>query len=166
MSDDNRAHILALLKNYRKDSNTIKVYRFELSTFAHVTGDEVIEAMNFASGDGVGGVNGHISDKTAYIAMHYSQKVDSLNSESSKSLAERLWRMEQERARLHFYVSLLEPKQEMVIRLHYFDGKTRVAVCKELGIAPRTYDSYHKEAVDELCRMFGMLKNGGGAKQQ
>ena len=159
MSDKIREHVLTTLKNYRSNLASIEILQFELSMPLRTTGDEVIESMNFAVGDSIGGVKGHISDKTAYIALHYHQKEAALNMEATSDLADLLWRLEQERDRLHLYVSFIAPELAEVIRLHYFEGKSRSEVCKLTGIALRTYDKRHKDAIAELCRMYAMAKS-------
>ena len=63
--------------------------------------------MNFQHSESIGMVTGRISDKTAYIAQHYRQKLEDVNQDSLNQYAADLWRMEQERETLNFYVSLL-----------------------------------------------------------
>ena len=161
-STDNRSAMpLPLLENYRNDTQTIESLRYALDHAARISPEETISAMNFAHSDSIGNVTGHISDKTAYIALHYQQETATVNQESHGKLAAQLWDMEQTRERLHFYVSLLEPRQAEVIRLHYFDGKTRGEICAALGIATRTYDKRRKGGVERLCEMYAMTSELG-----
>ena len=99
---------------------------------------------------------GHISDKTAYIMMRYQDEVDEANEELNGKVAAQLWELEQRQDRLRFYVSLLEPKQEGVIKLHYFEGKSRDEVCEQLDISSSTYDKTRKKGVDRLVEMYEM----------
>ncbi len=154
MSDTIQARVMALLEGYPDTMRKIGVYRYELEYTASVTPDEVIGSMNFTHSDGIGTVTGHISNKTAYIAMHYHEKAEALTEEATGKLAARLWDMEQERDRLHFYVSLLPPRQRKVIRLHYFAGKSRDEVCELLKIASSTYDKNRKKGIELLCGMY------------
>ena len=125
MSNTIQAQVMALLEAYPDTVRKIAVYRYELEHMASVTPNEVIGSMNFTHSDGIGAVTGHISNKTAYIAMHYQEKAAALTEEATGDLAVRLWDMEQKLDRLHFYVSLMPPRQRKVLRLHYFAGKTR-----------------------------------------
>lgn len=154
MSNTTQAQVMALLESYLDTIRKIAVYRYELEHLACVTPDEVIGSMNFTHNDGIGSVTGHISNKTAYIAMHYQEKANELTEDATGKLAAVLWDMEQERDRLHFYVSLLPPRQRKVIRLHYFAGKTREEVCGLLKISSSTYDKNRKKGVELLCGMY------------
>lgn len=112
--------------------------------------------MNFAHGDDGSSSTGHISDKTAYIMMRYQDEMKEANEELNGKVATQLWDLEQKQERLLFYVSLLEPNQEEVIRLHYFEGKSRDAVCEQLDISSSTYDKTRKKGVDRLVEMYEM----------
>ena len=156
-SVDNRSVMpLPLLENYRNDTQTIESLRYALNHAAHVSPDDMIDAINFAHTEGIGTVTGHISDKTAYIALHYQQEADSVNKESNGKLAAQLWDMEQERERLHFYVSLLEPRQETAVRLYYMEGKSREEVAEVLNVAVRTFHKIRKNAIRRLTEMYDL----------
>lgn len=154
MSDVIQKQVLALLEEYPDTIRKIAIYRYELEHTAGVTPDEVISSMNFAHSDGTGTITGHISNKTAYIAMHYQEKAAALTEEATGNLSVRLWDMEQKLDRLHFYASLLPPRQRKVIRLHYFGGKSREEVCEMLRIASSTYDKNRKKGIELLCGMY------------
>ena len=47
-------HVTSLLQNYRTTKRKIEQLRYELEHPTRVTPDEMIEAMNFAKGDGEG----------------------------------------------------------------------------------------------------------------
>lgn len=55
MSSNAKDRVLSLLQNYRVTKRKIEQLRYELEHPAKVSPDEVIEAMNFAKGDGEGG---------------------------------------------------------------------------------------------------------------
>ena len=156
MSDNMQAKVLSMLENYVHDARLITLLRFELDHSFHVSAEDAISAMNFAHGDGGSAPTGHISDKTAYIMMRYQDEVDEANEELNGKVAAQLWELEQRQDRLRFYVSLLEPKQEGVIKLHYFEGKSRDEVCEQLDISSSTYDKTRKKGVDRLVEMYEM----------
>ena len=153
-STSKHANLIELLENYRSDTQTIAILQRALHSFPRASANEVIESMNFTHGEGIGAVTGRISDKTAYIAFHYHQKMDSVNTESYGRYASELWRMEQERERLNFYVSLLEPRQRKVIELYYMQGISRESTASELGVTVRTFHKIRKQAVDRLTEMY------------
>ena len=105
-----------------------------------ITYDEMIENMAFAHMDGIGAAPGYISDKTAYIALHYRQKAADVNRDSASDLVEQLMNLEDKCGRLDILIPILEGGQREVIRLRYIEGLKRLEVCEKIGFAPRTYD--------------------------
>ena len=71
MSSNAKDRVISLLQNYRVTKRKIEQLRYELEHPAKVSPDEVIEAMNFAKGDGEGRPSGSVSNKTLYIAMNF-----------------------------------------------------------------------------------------------
>ena len=136
-STSKQVNPIELLENYRSDTQTIAILQHALESVPRASANEVIESMNFAHGEGIGTVTGRISDKTAYIAFHYQQKTDSINTGSYGRYVSQLWRMEQEREHLNFYVSLLEPRQRKVIELYYMQGISRESTASELSNLPQ-----------------------------
>lgn len=62
--------------------------------------------------------------------------------------------LEQEQARLEYYPSLLEKRQELVIRLAYFEGLPWDEVAKAIGVAVRTVHKIKNQALDQLAGMY------------
>lgn len=62
--------------------------------------------------------------------------------------------LEWEVDRLETYVRLLPPRQEVLLRRHYFDGVTWSALCAELGLSPKTIRKLRREAVETLVNMY------------
>ena len=54
MNHNAKDQVLSLLQNYRATKRKIEQLRYELEHPTRVTPDEMIEAMNFAKGDGEG----------------------------------------------------------------------------------------------------------------
>ena len=73
--------------------------------------------------------------------------------------------LEDKCGRLDILVPILKGKQYEVIHLRYIKGLKRSEVCAEIGFAPRTYDKYHREAIDRLCelyeKIYGRRERGG-----
>lgn len=153
-TNNKEAMPLLLLENYQEDTRKIEILRFEIKVSSDISDEEIITAMNYEHGDGVGGITGHISDKTAYIALHYRQKAETLSKESTSKLASKLWEMEQERRRLLHYVSQLSPRQRDVIERVYIERQPKEMIAESLGIAIRTLDKIRKSAEDELVRLY------------
>ena len=101
-------HVTSLLQNYRTNKRKIEQLRYELEHPARVSPDEMIEAMNFAKGDGEGRSSGSVSNKTLYIAMNFQSAADEANVALTHDLVSHLVPLEQEINRLEHYVVLLE----------------------------------------------------------
>ena len=64
--------IANLLYGYHKRARKIALLRYELNCLEQVTHDELIEAMSYAHQDGIGRDRCHVSNKTPYIALNYT----------------------------------------------------------------------------------------------
>ncbi len=149
-----RENIVNLLENYPTMQRQIALLRYELEHPAHITPNELIGAMSFAKGDGLGTSSGHISDKTLYIAMNYQQKAELLNCEAINEVSKRLMELEQTIDRLHYYLSLLEEKKQTVLRLYYIEHKPWEAVCQEMTASSKTIRRLRETAINELTNMY------------
>lgn len=156
MNIETKTYVISLLESYQKREKQIELLHYELSHPAHISANEMIEALAFAHGDGNGGGHpgGHASDKTLYIALNYQDRADQMNNSASKEAVERLVTLEQEQERLKYYVSLLEERQAYVIKLTYFEGCTQEDVAAKMGLAKRTIQLLKAQAIDELVTMY------------
>lgn len=154
MNTETRKHVVDLLDTYRKRARQIAVLRYELSNPAKITEEEMIDTLQFAHPEGSGGTDGRVSDKTPYIALGYRDQAERLNCEAVSEIASELLRLEQEQARLEYYISLLEPRQERVLRMTCFEGSAQETVAKELGITLRRVQDIKAQAINELAEMY------------
>lgn len=156
MNDDMRSYVLNLLETCQERERKIALLHYELEHPAHASETEMISAMALGRGVGSGGghVEGHISDKTLYIALNYQSKVDKLNTDTKEEIVVQLVELEQERKRLEYYVSLLEKRQNMVISLAYFEGLPWDEVAKAVDVAVRTVHKIKNQALDQLAGMY------------
>ena len=145
----NNTKVITLLQNYRATKRKIEQLRYELEHPARVTPDEMIEAMNFAKGDGEGRPSGSASNKTLYIAMNFQSAADEANAALTHDLVSRLVPLEQD-------VALLEPRQAEVIRLAYFEGHTWQQISAKTQITTRTLYKIRNQAVEELAEMYAL----------
>ena len=90
MSNLSTNYVMTLLQNYRASKRKIEQLRYELEHPARVSPDEMIEAMNFAKGDGEGRPSGSVSNKTLYIAMNFQSAADEANAALTHDLVSRL----------------------------------------------------------------------------
>lgn len=162
MSDGTRAYVIELLESSRTRMQEIALLHFELEHPARVSRDEVIGAMSFGHGEGVVRSSGHISNKTLYIALNYQDSADRMNSDATEGIVERLVDLEHEQERLDYYISLLDDKQETVIRQFYFEGHTWGEIAKELHVVTRTVHKIKNRALDRLAGMYTVVETSAG----
>lgn len=156
MNDDMKSYVVSLLETCQERKRKIALLHYELDHPAHTSESEMIGAMALGHGVGSGGghVEGHISDKTLYIALNYQSKVDKLNADTKEEIVVQLVELEQEQKRLEYYASLLEKRQNMVISLAYFEGLPWDEVAKAVGVAVRTVHKIKNQALDQLAGMY------------
>lgn len=151
---ETRTYVVGLLESYQKRSKQIELLHYELSHPAHVSEQEMIEALAYTHSDGQGHPGGHASDKTLYIALNYQNQADSMNGDTIDEVAKQLVTLEREQERLKYYVSLLNERQKKVIQLFYFNGMTQDEVADKLEVTVRYIHSIKAKAINELVSMY------------
>lgn len=161
MNDNIRSRVYELLSNYQDDTSKMNALRYELDHLIPVSGDEMIDSMNYGhgEGDGTGIAKGHISDKTAFIAMNYQKLASEANSDAIKELANTLFDMEQERDRLLHYISTLNARDGAVIRMTYIEPVTRTEIADYLKVSTKTVSTLRREAVNRLCKLYEFVES-------
>lgn len=154
MNANMKEYVMNLLDGYHRRAREIALLRYELAHPVRVTDQEMIGAMNFARQTGTGHPEGHISDKTFYIALNYQEQASRLNDETTGELSARLIALEREQARLEYYMSLLEPRQAQILRGIYIEKKPRETVAEEQGLSVRRLQEVKALAVDNLTEMY------------
>ena len=153
MNNDMRSYVINLLKTYQERKRKIALLHYELEHPARTSEAEMISAM--ALGHGAGGsshTEGHISDKTLYIALNYQSKVDKLNADTKEEIVVHLVELEQKR--LDYYISLLESSQAEVIHLSYFERLSQEKVAESLDLSIRTVQTLKAKALKTLTGMY------------
>lgn len=155
MNTEMKNHVIKLLDSYPERARKIALLRYELAHPAQITGDELIEAMNYARPEGQGHPSGHISNRTLYIALNYQERAERLNDETFGDISARLAEMEREQSRLEYYMSLLDRRQELVLRRTCFEKVPQEKVAKELEVSVRRIQDIKAQAIDALAEMYG-----------
>lgn len=160
MNDDMKSYVVNLLETCQERRRKIALLHYELEHPAHTSEAEMISAMALGHGAGSNGghAEGHISDKTLYIALNYRSKVDKLNADTKEEIVVQLVELEQEQKRLEYYVSLLEKRQRTLIQAIYFDECSLDEVAERLGIASRTVRTVKRAALEQLISMYEYVK--------
>ena len=77
------AHVTDLLKSFRQREQRIELLRYELLHHANVSGDELIDNLNFSTEDTAPNASGNIF----YIMLNYQKFADRLNTETVNEIA-------------------------------------------------------------------------------
>ena len=161
MNSDTKSYVVNLLETYQERKRKIAMLHYELEHPAHTSEAEMISAMALGHGAGRSDshIEGHISDKTLYIALNYQSKVAKMNADTKEEIVVQLVEMEHEQKRLEYYVSLLAYRQAEVIKLTFFERCSQNDVARKLAIVPRTVRRIKEEAVDKLVEMYSFAEN-------
>ena len=158
MYDRRKETVSSLLSSYHKRAQKISLLRYELSHPSHITGEEMIKAMSYAHPEDTRHIKGHTTNKTPYIALNYQEQAEQMNKETIGQISGQLMQLERKQARLEYYVSLLEPRQEQVLRRTCFERVPQEKVAEELGVSVRRGQDIKAQAIDELAEMYGFTE--------
>ena len=161
MDKDMRAYVVNLLETCQERRRKIALLHYELEHPAHTSEAEMISAMALGYGNGSGGghPDGHISDKTLYIALNYQDRADKLNADIKQEIVVQLVELEREQKRLDYYISLLNERQAKAIQFFYEKELTQGEVEKLMGLSAKTVQKKKKEALDALVVMYEFISD-------
>lgn len=161
MNNDTRTYVVSLLETSQERKRKIALLHYELEHPAHTSETEMISAMALGHGDGSNGghTDGHISDKTLYIALNYQNRADKLNADIKEEIVVQLVKLEQEQLRLDYYISLLNDRQAMVIQSFYEKKLPQGEVEKLMGLSAKTVRKLKRETLDALVVMYEFISD-------
>ncbi len=81
-------------------------------------------------------------------------ELERLPAARREELLAKLAPLEGEVDRLETYVRLLPPRQEVLLRRHYFEGASWSGLSEELSLSPKTIRKLRRTAVDTLAGMY------------
>lgn len=154
MNIETKTYVVGLLESYQKREKQIELLHYELSHPTNISEDEMIGALALAHGEGGGHSDGHISDKTLYIAMNYRQQTEAANKSTRTEIVNHLVELENQQSRLKYYVSLLNARRAKLVELLYFEGYPQEECAKKLGISTRTVRRVKDDAIQELTDLY------------
>lgn len=159
-NNDMMTYVVSLLETSLERKRKIALLHYELEHPACTSETEMITTMALGHGNGSnnGHTDGRISDKTLYIALNYQNRADKLNADTKEEIVMQLVGLEQEQARLEYYVSLLDKRPQALIQAIYFDECSLDEAAKQFGIAPRTVRTIKKAALEKLVNMYEYIK--------
>ena len=152
-------YVIQELEAYPRILRQISVLRYEMEHPAHVSAQEMLDAMTYACGDRTGSSPGHVSDKTLYIAMNYRQKANEVNAEISGEISAKLLELEHKKNRIEYYVGMLDSRKAEIIRLCFFKGMTIEEAAEKLDVSAKTAQNAKKKALEDLTELFALTSN-------
>lgn len=154
--------MIRLLKTYIINTKKLALLRNELSSFAHITPDEMLETMVFAKCEsGARPAVGQVSDKTAHIAMSYRQKASEVNESILNEISAQIWELERRQSRMETCLTQLPSEQADVIRGLYFEGQHPRDLAESMHLCERTILRYRDRAIAALIEMYLALQDAG-----
>lgn len=158
---DYTAYVSDLLARYPEMVREAAALRFELEHPQRVSQKEMLEAMAFSKGDGLRPTQGHVSDKTFYIALNYQEQTAHQNKEVVVTLAELLAHVERKIRQLEHYVAQLPPDIGDTIRGLYFSAKSLKELAVEMHLSERTLRRLRNKGIAALADMYAALGKAG-----
>lgn len=153
-----KSYVEYLLKNYHSIQQEVEQLKFEIACFPELSPIETIEMLNYQKSEGDRVQTSDVTDKTAKIALIYSEVTARLNDEARKEIENVIKVTEFELAKLHFSIEQLEPHLQQVIESLFFDRLTVYAVSREQSVAERTVQKYKQQAIDILASRFNLKR--------
>lgn len=157
MNEHTYTHVIGILENYENNNRRIAVLRYELKHAAHITQEDMIEMMAYNHNEGSRPQSGGHADRTFDIATNYERSADKLNKETLDDISAQLTKLEQERERLLYYVSLLPKRQAKVLELYYFESLALDQIAQDMNLSTKTLRKLRNEAVDMLAELYVMV---------
>lgn len=154
MSAENRERVIRLLETYHEREQKIALLNYELLHFPRASPNEVAEGMGLGHSCELTPHSGYISDKTFFISLNYQERASQINAETINDILGELGELGEDQNRLEYYVSILAPQQETVIRRFYFERHTWEEIAKEVKVALRTVHKIKNRAFDQLAEFY------------
>ena len=157
MERNTQEYILALLENYNQTSTEISLMRFELQHRTAVSPEDIIEILTFARKENIAHQN--FPHDVEGIAACFRDISEKINNEVSNEIADRYLSLLRERQRLLHYIGLLTPRQQTVLKEHYFNQRSWTEISNDMGITRRTVYKIRGDAIAELSRLYTFAEN-------
>lgn len=155
---ETKKYIEYLLENYNEILKDIEQLKFELETFEDLVPEEMIDAMNFSSGDEERVASYTVSDKTCKIALIYTEVTKRMNNEAKEEIKKMIIASEYEIRKLDYCIDRLDEKVKETIKGVYVNKGSWADVCKKLYISENTLNRYRKKGIEGLVTMYRIGK--------
>jgi DNA-directed RNA polymerase specialized sigma24 family protein len=158
---ETKEYVEYLLENYNEILKDIEQLKFELETFEELVPEEMIDVMNFSTGNEERVAAYRVSDKTCKIALIYNEVAKRMNNEAKEEIRKMIIASEYEIKKLDYCIDRLDEKVKETIKSVYINKYSWADVCKKLYISENTLNKYRRKGIEEIKGMFqlGRLAN-------
>ena len=153
---ETKEYVEYLFENYNEILKDIEQLKFELETYENLVPEEIIDAMNFSSGNDERVSSSTPTDKTCKIALIYSEVSKRMNNEAKEEIRKMIVASEYEIRKLDYCIARLEPKIRDVIKNIYINKMAWLVISKNLYISENTISKYKRKGIDEVTQMYNM----------
>lgn len=158
MSAESRDQVIHLLETYHEREQKIALLKYELLNFPQASPSEVMDGMSLGHNCELSPHTGYVSNKTLFIALNYQERTEQINAETLSDILGELNEVKRVQNRLTYYVSILSPQQEKVIRRFYFESISWEQIAEEVKVALRTVHKIKNRAFDKLAEFYDFSK--------
>lgn len=158
MSAESRDQVIHLLETYHEREQKIALLKYELLNFPQASPGEVMDGMSLGHNCELSPHTGYVSNKTLFIALNYQERTEQINAETLSDILDELNEVKRVQNRLTYYVSILSPQQEKVIRRFYFESVSWEQIAEEVKVALRTVHKIKNRAFDKLAEFYDFSK--------
>lgn len=158
MSAESRDQVIHLLETYHEREQKIALLKYELLNFPQASPGEVMDGMSLGHNCELSPHTGYVSNKTLFIALNYQERTEQINAETLSDILDELNEVKRVQNRLTYYVSILSPQQEKVIRRFYFESISWEQIAEEVKVALRTVHKIKNRAFDKLAEFYDFSK--------
>jgi len=150
-----------ILRGYRELNQIATQLRNDIAHyFPSISDEDIIETMTFSRilSKRINKIhNGKTSDRTAFIAMSYSESVDKVKIRPKCELENELKMVLSDINRIECYVGLLSEQSSVVLQKLYFEYKTHAEVADEINISVSTLKRHRNDGIAQLVPMFNLI---------
>lgn len=143
-----------IIKDYPRMVMERDCLRDQILNFQGITGDDMIDSMNFSSPEGERVQTSNISDRTSSIAVAYQERMRRINREWLDHLARKLLVLEEEIGFFHSALRSLPPELAPLMWDLAVERRTWDSAEGKYHISRFTISKYRKKAICELDRLY------------
>lgn len=149
-----RKKIERIFKNYRQMKNELSVLEFQLSNFAGISNNELIESMCFSHPEGERVQSSSLSDKTAKVAINYEKVAEKMNDEFFTALLIQYRTLKSELDFFEYCINRLSGKLPEIIHDMVINKMSWGEMARKYNISEPMLCKYRKKAIGDIAKLY------------